>query len=93
MHWVGYDQVFMQGSITQEINVNRLSNYKELGQEIACMFDIEGQDDGDLEYRLMYKNNKDYCILVGKSPWEYVTLPFSKNSTYCSSRFGLIILP
>ncbi|KAH9532348.1 hypothetical protein CY35_19G088900 [Sphagnum magellanicum] len=39
-------------------------------EEIACMFDIEGQDDGDLEYRLMYKNNKDYCILVGKSPWE-----------------------
>ncbi|KAH9532350.1 hypothetical protein CY35_19G088900 [Sphagnum magellanicum] len=63
-------EVFMLGSIRQEINVNRLSNYKELGQEIACMFDIEGQDDGDLEYRLMYKNNKDYCILVGKSPWE-----------------------
>jgi hypothetical protein len=30
MHWVGYDQVYKQGSITQEINVNQLSNYEEL---------------------------------------------------------------
>jgi hypothetical protein len=76
MHWVGYDQVFMQGSITQEINVNRLSNYKELQQEIACMFNINDILDPDLGWRLMYINNEEHGGLVGEHPWEYVTLLF-----------------
>jgi hypothetical protein len=75
MHWVGYDQVFMRGSITQEINVNWLSNYKELRQEIACMFNINDILDPDLGWQLRYKN-KEHGGLVGDHPWEYVTLLF-----------------
>jgi hypothetical protein len=76
MHWVGYDQVYKQGSITQEINLNQLSNYWELWDALALMFKLEGQLDRNLGWRVMYKDNKDKLGLVGHNPWEYVTLLF-----------------
>jgi len=78
MHWVGYDQVFKLGSRTQEINVNQFSNYKELRQEIACMFSLDVIPDPDDEWQLMYINNEedDESVVVGDCPWEYVTLLF-----------------
>jgi len=76
MHWVGFDQVEIAGSTTQEINVNRLSNYNELRQEIACMFNINDILDPDLGWLLMYENEEEHVRDVGKDPWEYVTLLF-----------------
>jgi len=76
MHWVGYDQVFKSGTEPQEINVNQLSNYKELWQEIACMFKLNvNLNDPDLGWRLVYANNGKRG-LVGDHPWEYITLLF-----------------
>jgi len=40
MHWVGYDQVYKQGSGTQEINVNQFTNYEELWVVLAVMFNV-----------------------------------------------------
>ncbi len=37
MHWVCYDQVDKQGSITQEINVNQLNNYEKLWVGLGSM--------------------------------------------------------
>ncbi len=94
MHWVGYDQVYKQGSITQVINVNQLSNYEELALKIGCMFNLtEDILDPDLGWELMYTNDEEHVCYVGDHPWEYVTLLFGKNSSYCSSPFGFIILP
>jgi hypothetical protein len=76
MHWVGYDHVYKQGSITQEINVNQLSNYEELWVVLALMFNLEGQLYQDLGWRLLCGDNERDLVLVGDHPLEYVTLPF-----------------
>ncbi len=76
MHWVGYDQVYKQGSITQEINVNQLSNYEELWVVLAHMFKLEGQLDQDLGWRLLFVDNERDLVPVGDDPWDYVTLLF-----------------
>jgi hypothetical protein len=76
MHWVGYDQVYKWGSIAQDINVNQLSNYEELWVALALMFNLEGQLDPDLGWRLMYLDSEYDLGVVGDDPWEYVTLLF-----------------
>jgi hypothetical protein len=92
MHWVGYDQVYNDGS-TEEIDVNQLSNYQELWVELARMFNLDGQCDGKFTWDLDYEDKERGFIRVGFHPWEYVTLLFFKNISYFSSPFGLIILP
>jgi hypothetical protein len=76
MHWVGYDQVYKKGSITQEIDVNQLSNYEELWDMLALMFNLEGQFDPGLGWQVMYENNKEDVCRLRDNPWEYVTLLF-----------------
>jgi len=66
----GFIEVEIAGSTTQEINVNRLSNYNELRQEIACMFNINDILDPDLGWLLMYENEEEHVRDVGKDPWE-----------------------
>jgi len=76
MHWMGYDQVYKQGSRTDHINLNQLSNYEELWVVLALKFNLEGQLDRDLGWQLVYKDNESDIVLVGDHPWEYVTLLF-----------------
>jgi hypothetical protein len=76
MHWVGYDQVYKQGSLAKDINVNQLSNYEELRETIACMFNLKDILDPDLGWQLTYENNKEEVFVVGDDPWEYVTSLF-----------------
>jgi hypothetical protein len=76
MHWVGYDQVYKQGSISQDINVNHLSNYEGLRVTIAFLFNLMDILDPDLGWELMYENNEEEVSLVGDDPWEYVTSLF-----------------
>ncbi len=92
MHWVRYDQVDKQGSITEEINVNRLSNYEELWVGLGCMVNQLGRRE-DLGWWLLSGDNERDVVLVGDHHCEYVTLLFRKNSSYFSSPFGFIILP
>jgi hypothetical protein len=76
MHWVGYDQVYKQGSISQDINVNQLSNYEELRLTIAFKFNLMDILDPDLGWQLMYENEEEEVSVVGDDPWEYVTSLF-----------------
>jgi hypothetical protein len=76
MRWVGDDQVYKQGSLAKDINVNQLSNYEELRETIACMFNLKDILDPDLGWQLTYENNEEEVFVVGDDPWEYVTSLF-----------------
>ncbi len=76
MHWVGYDHVYKQGSITQEINVNQLSIYEELWVVLALIANRLGQRVRALLSQLLGVDNKRDLVLFGDHPWEYVTLLF-----------------
>jgi len=73
---VGYDQVYKQGSLAKDINVNQLSNYEELREMIACMFNLKDILDPDLGWQLTYEDNEEEVFVVGGDPWEYVTSLF-----------------
>jgi hypothetical protein len=77
MHWVGYDQVYKDGS-TQEIDVNQLCNYEELLVVLARMFNLERQFDGKFTSDLEYEDKERGFVPVGICPWEYVALLFLK---------------
>jgi hypothetical protein len=65
MHWLGYDHVYKQGSITQEINVNQLSNYEELCVVLGLIVNLLVTS---VLSQLLGVDNKRDQVLVGDDP-------------------------
>jgi len=87
----GFIEVYKQGSLAKDINVNQLSNYEELRETIACMFNLKDILDPDLGWQLTYENNEEEVFVVGDDPWEVFVTTVSGINILSPAQFSQYI--
>ncbi|XP_024967774.1 auxin response factor 19-like isoform X1 [Cynara cardunculus var. scolymus] len=67
-----YTKVYKRGAVGRSIDITAYSGYKELKQDLARRFGIEGQleDRQRIGWKLVYVDHENDVLLVGDDPWE-----------------------
>eukprot|EP00250_Pteridium_aquilinum_P014786 c22197_g2_i1 orf=361-3315(-) len=67
-----YTKVHKSGAVGRSIDLSRLNSYEELRQELAHMFNIEGQLENPQRsfWQLVFVDNDGDILLVGDDPWD-----------------------
>ena len=65
-------QVYKRGAVGRSIDISAYSGYRELKDDLARRFGLEGQleDRQRIGWKLVYVDHENDVLLVGDDPWE-----------------------